>query len=153
MKGTAVLPQKGPHMAPTWHPPGTWPPCNKPRESLTRKKKQKTREKREPIDTAKNPTLPFLLDEGLTRGVATAKFLMLGEICPTGKLWMLMKFLIIVWGDLPCGQIVSFGFWGFEVFLTKSTWACPKVKRDRERKKQTVELINNSMLNRYTKSK
>ena len=24
--------------------------------------------------------------EGLTRGVATAKFLMLGEICPTGKL-------------------------------------------------------------------
>jgi len=47
--------------------------------------------------------------EGLTRGVATAKFLMLGEICPTGKLWMLMKFSIIVWRDLPCGQIVSFG--------------------------------------------
>jgi hypothetical protein len=35
------------------------------------------------------PALPLLLDEDMTRGVATAKF------------------LILVWGDLPHGQIVQ----------------------------------------------
>ena len=63
MKGTVVLPQKGPHMGATWFPPGSHlASMHNPCEKNARKNASQTRENTRPDRHSKNPTLPFLLD-------------------------------------------------------------------------------------------